>query len=74
MVTRMSNKIVQQAEIFRERIRALLRYERDNMATLRELIDYSSPIRHEFNRQGTPPLSANKVRAGSMEIDSPVPL
>lgn len=74
MVTRMSNKIVQEAEMFRQRIRTLFRYERDNMATLREVIDYSSPIHHEFNRQGSPPLSAHKVRAGSMEIDSPVPL
>ena len=70
----MSNKIVQEAEMFRNRIRTLFRYERDNMATLREVIDCSSSIHHEFNRQGAPPLSANKVRAGNMEIDNPVPI
>ena len=74
MVTRMSNKIVQEAEMFRNRIRTLFRYERDNMATLREVIDCSSSIHHEFNRQGAPPLSAIKVRAGNMEIDNPVPI
>ena len=74
MVTRMSNKIVQEAEMFRIRIRTLFRYERDNMATLREVIDCSSSIHHEFSRQGAPPLSANKVRAGNMEIDNPVPI
>jgi len=74
MVTRMSNKIVREAEMFRNRIRTLFRYERDNMATLREVIDCSSSIHHEFNRQGAPPLSADKVRAGNMEIDNPVPI
>lgn len=66
MVVRMANKISMDSEMFRSRIKSLFRYEKENMATLREIIDASGGIHYEFARQGSPPLSANKVKSGNM--------
>lgn len=74
MVLRLSNKTSKDMEMFRTRIKNLFRYEKDNMTTLRAVIDTSNTIHSEFSRQGCPPLSTSKLKAGCMEIDSPVPL
>lgn len=50
--------------VFKTRIKNILRYERDNMMTLKELFDTKSKIHSEYAKQGYPILSKGSQSGG----------
>jgi hypothetical protein len=74
MTQRLTRKTLGECEMFKSRVKNLFRYEKENMTTLRQIIDSSSNIHYEFARQGFPPLPASKLKGPNMEIESPIPI
>jgi hypothetical protein len=50
--------------ILKARIKNILRYEKDNMMTLRELFDIKNKVHYEYIKQGAPMLSKSSQSGG----------
>lgn len=48
--------------MYRDRIKGLFRYEKDNMHTLKEVFDMRSKVHNEYIRQGNPQFTSNSMR------------
>lgn len=57
MCSKMQNSMNEQCVIFKTRIKNILRFEKDNMMTLKELFDNRNKVHHEYAKQGYPTLS-----------------
>lgn len=64
MCNKMHNSMNEQYVIFKTRIKNILRFEKDNMTTLKEVFEVRNKIHAEYSRQGYPTLSKNSQSGG----------
>ena len=62
MTTKEANKVNEMYSMYRDRIKGLFRYEKENMFTLKEVFDMRNKIHSEYNRQGNPVFTSNSMR------------
>ena len=63
--SRIVSRIGDEENIFKTRIKGFFKYEKENMATLKEVIDVREKVHSNFSRNGCPSLSGS-VKAGTM--------
>ena len=66
---KMQNSMNEQCVVFKTRIKNILRFEKDNMMTLKELFDTRNKIHSEYGRQNYPILSkSTQSSLGQVDI------
>jgi hypothetical protein len=83
MTVKLANRMDGELNAFKSKIKNLIRYEKENMTTLKEVFDMRSKVHSEYQRQGSPAFTSNSMRiqgtsstmkGSNVEIESPVPL
>ena len=74
MGVKMQNTIGEQCTTFKSKIYSLIRYEKENMWTIKEIIDQRNKINFEYAKQGSPvnPVTTNDDKV--LEFKATLPL
>ena len=62
MTSKMSARVSGDLNVFKDKIKNFIRYEKDNMTTVKEVFEGRNKIHSEFQKQGSPSFTSNSMR------------
>lgn len=71
MTAKLAHRNNDEYMIFKMKIKNLFRYEKDNMNTLKDVIECRNKVHYEYSRQGLPGFTSNSMKLqGNFHIHS----